>query len=417
MTAVADKTDLGVLDTKGEQVFVGLLPSGAKAVMVKYRPQIQVSCVMPPKDFSVSYGGRRSRRKKSVELTTPTLLMSSTLHDMPNASNYNRIQGDYTLWAMDTTRNDAIWVKPYLLANVWERGSICFGALRPVSLRQAYNYYWASSFNADLFRVRKHVCTKKSHVYSWHVGCLCDGSQTAHKCDCPKITHHKHRGCGCTTVAASKSCRGKCADDPRGRGANCACCKAIKKVQEAANKVALATGKKKPLGVRALNKLAVKDNESYPDCGCTWRHKRNCSCVTGSCDCECMCDCCQKKCSHPSCDCICCKNTCECPCRCSPADRFASHMKNYHTAIMPDQKWLPRTNLFCGEKYWAAPKGSTGLLVTDNRALLKQIPRQFWKKGKNGEAMLIALATKTSEGWEFESGYKFSLPDHSVLIK
>lgn len=410
-----DKVDLGRLDLKGEQVFVGLLPSGADAVMVKYRPMLQISCVMPPKDFNVSFAaGRaygRNRRKKIVELTTPTLLMSCGLYEAPNPNNFSRVQGEYSLWVLDTERKNAIYVKPYLLANVWERGSICFGSLRPISLRQAYNYYWASGFNNELYRNQKHICVKKSHKYNWHRGCLCDGSMRNHVCSCPRTTHHKHTACGCTTVGASKKCRGSCGRDPE-----CVCCKAIKKVQKEAQTQAK-DRKKKKLGVRALAKLAIKDNEPYPDCGCGWRHKRGCACPKGACDCECKCGCCQKTCNHPVCDCACCKNECNCQCNCTSADKFMFHMANYHAMLMPKQRWRSRTEFFCGESYWASPKSSTGILISNSKRLLKQIPRQYWRKDQNGHALVVALATRTNEGWEFESGYHFSLNHSSVVIK
>jgi len=86
---------------------------------------------------------------------------------------------------------------------------------------------------------------------------------------------------------------------------------------------------------------------------------------------------------------------------------------------MPNQKWKDRTDLFCGTRFWAAPEAGTGVILSNDKVLLRQIPKKFWRKDKNGHALLIALAKKKPEGgWFFESGgFTFELPDGNVMAR
>jgi hypothetical protein len=91
----------------------------------------------------------------------------------------------------------------------------------------------------------------------------------------------------------------------------------------------------------------------------------------------------------------------------------------YHEKLMPKQKWVNRTDLFCGTKFWAAPKAGHGVIMSNNKMLLRRVPRKFWRKDKNDQAVVIALANRKPEGgWSFESGgFTFSLPDENVVAR
>lgn len=418
--AVAEKTaetlqdtssnDLGVLSIGGKQVFVSLMPSQANAMMVKYEPEIQVSCVIPPQEFEVEYGHRRDYRSRTkTEITTPTLIMSCGYGDVPTTRNYASLGRNYTLWAINTDKLNKIYAKAYVFANVYQNGSVCFGTLYPKSLRQAYNQYWTSSFNNDLFR-EKHTCDIKIHRYSYHNGHSCDPSYKEHTCECSKTTFHRHRGCGCTTVAGSKKCKGSCGNE---FSASCDCCVAIN-----AKKAAL-QAENPNISSRALNKASTVEGIPYPGCGCSFRHKRGCSCGKNRCDCNCLCPCCQKNCNHSNCECSCCKNTCSCSCNCTDSDKFKKHIVSYHADRLPAQKWVDRTSLFCGTKFWASPKGAMGVLICNERLLLNQVPRKFWKKDKNGHPVIIAAANFKDGIWTFECGpnLSFSMREANVLAK
>jgi len=415
------KLDLGMLPLGNRQVFVSLIPSQAESVIVKYQPEVQVSCVIPPQDIVAMYGyGRGANRKKPLNITTPHLIMSCGYGDVPNPRTYMRVMRPYTFWAIDTSRNDEIWTKPYLFSNVWTNGKVCFGGLKPSSLRQAYNTFWSSGFNGELYREEqgiKHICSKKVHNYRHHRGHSCDPTKKQHSCACSKTTFHRHNrsdgqrgGCGCTSVTASKSCKGACqyAEETR-----CDCCNAIKARQQAALQ-ADAT-----LGTRKLAKLATTDNLPYPGCGCTFRHKRGCGCGKNTCNCPCQCACCTATCNHGNCQCSCCKNECSCSCRCNIETIYQTHLETYHDVQIKNQKWVKRSQVFCGSRFWAAPQGADGVLLSNERLLLNAIPRKYWRKDQNGNALVIALANRRTDGaWEFESGgFTFQLSPQNVVSK
>jgi hypothetical protein len=85
---------------------------------------------------------------------------------------------------------------------------------------------------------------------------------------------------------------------------------------------------------------------------------------------------------------------------------------------MPSQPWTDRTSLFCGTKFWASPKGPSGVLVCNDKVLLNQIPRKYWRKDGNDQAMVVATAERRDGMWHFESGgFTFSLRENNTLTK
>lgn len=401
------KVDLGELGLGDKRIFVSLLPTQAESVMVKYDPEIQISCVIPPQELKICYAAKRHLAKKYKDINIPTLIMSCGYTDVPSTKNYvERISG-YTLWAIDTAQKERIYAKSYVFANVWTNGNICFGALHPKSLRQAYNQYWSSNFNDDLFR-EQHVCNLKNHQYFSHRGHRCNPFFKSHICDCPKVTFHKHLGCGCTAVGTSKKCKGSCSSE---FGSTCDCCIAINNVFDTARQV------DPNISPRKLAKLDVVEDEPYPGCGCNFRHKRGCACRKNTCNCECLCPCCTSTCTHEECRCSCCRNSCGCQCSCSIQERFEKHINDYHEITLPSKAWDDRTNFFCGVKFWASSDAPTGVLVTDDPLLLKQIPRKYWR-ARAGRPLLIAAASYKDGGWTFYSkAFKFSLKEGNILVK
>ena len=398
--------ELGRLKLGRTKVIVSLLPSQTSSVMIKYQPQIQIACVIPPQTFEVAYSDKVSARKK-LEIETPTLMMGCEYGDIPNMRNMKAMK-TYNLWTIDTTRKDKIYAKAYTFSNVWENGKVCFGGLKPSSLRQAYNQFWNSGFNHDLLRSETHICDNKRHDWIYHRGHKCDPTKKDHQCACPKVTFHKHRGCGCTTVVKSKKCKGGCGSQ---FSEMCDCCVAINQRLEAAKQENLNISQKE------LNKLiTMEGTDPYPGCGCTFRHKRGCRCAKNTCECTCYCACCTEACDHGECTCRCCKDTCNCRCNCTAAQRLDSHVKHYHDRILPKKRWSDRTNAFCGTKFWASPEGSTGILITNDRTLLNLIPRRYWRKDNNGHALVIASAHHKGDYWLFKSGgFTFELDESYVL--
>lgn len=99
--------------------------------------------------------------------------------------------------------------------------------------------------------------------------------------------------------------------------------------------------------------------------------------------------------------------------------QFACFIQNYTEKVLPNESWSLATNNICGDKYWAAPNGADGVLLTANKSLLSKVPKKFWRKDKNGDAFLVSLANRSEDksAWNFESGgFKFSLKADSVVI-
>lgn len=382
------KTNLGKLGLGRNAVFVSLLPTGTTAIVVSYSPNVILSCAVMPNEFDIEYSVVGVAKKDRLRVKTPHLFMGLAYNDVP-FSTYPSVKNQCNLWALNIDRTDGIYVKPYRLANVWETGGVCFGNLAPVSLRQAFNYYWTSLFNDDI--PVPHICKNKKHSYEWHNGCLCDESAKNHECDCLKVTFHKHAGCGCITVKKSIKCskNKKCLN-----ASQCICCLAIEKLHKQNPKE-----KRKAVALRVL-----APGETFPYCGCSWRHLRHCPCKKNKCLCKCECLCCNKKCNHQECECSCCRNTCACPCKCSKKQRLLQQFTSYNEDIFNFGRWENATKLVCGDKYWASPKGAEGVLISRNRALLNVIPRKFWRSSKIFGPMVIALANRNSRGWYFESG-------------
>jgi len=414
-TKINEQTELGKIDIS-TPIYVSLIPTIANSVIVKYDPDIQISCVIPPRDYEVTFNIKHSKVRKNINVKAPSLIMSCGYKDVPTPLTYKNVAHGYGLYVIDESKKAEIWAKPYLLANVWEHGNICFGSLLPGSLRQAFNYYWTSGFNADLLR-SPHRCDKKLHHYDYHVGCQCLKQKT-HQCDCNNEIFHNHYGCGCNTVAKSKKCKGTCGkESATSENKTCTCCIAI----TAALKKIL---KEKPGLSKTKIAALIKNPESgvgkitYPGCGCSSRHKKSCDCRLRKCNCPCSCECCLKTCSHQLCSCACCKGKCNCGCNCSELQKLTAHLTNYHDIQLKEQKWSNYTATFCGMKFWAAPKGADGVLVSNNRQLINNIPRKYWRKDRLGQPLIICLANKDADKWKFESGgYAFSMDEKYVITK
>lgn len=394
--------DLGLISS--DLIYVNLLPSSTTSIIVKYQPGIQVSCVLSPKEHTINFGNTRRSSKTKIKIDAPTLIMSCSYSNIAHIG--APTFGTYYLNSLNTEKNNRVFAKAFQLANIYQDGRICFGTLKPQSMRIAFNYYWTSNFNAELFRY-PHRCRKQVHGYRGHIGCECTDDIEHVACNCPRITFHNHIGCGCTSVTNSVKCRGKCDEN------TCVCCQAINRVlQEKASQVG-----KTVSTLRRKKANCIVENEPFPYCGCDWRHKRGCACKKGICNCECKCPCCLETCNCPECKCRCCLETCNCPCRCNPSKMFEHHLKYYCEETKKDE-WEDKTAFICGKKYWGSPKGAEGIIISKNRKLLRSIPKKYWRKSYTDEPIIIALANKVDREWHFESGnYKFRIPERLVLAR
>jgi len=92
-----------------------------------------------------------------------------------------------------------------------------------------------------------------------------------------------------------------------------------------------------------------------------------------------------------------------------------SYIKSYHDTVFMDQPWDDYTGLVCGSKFWAAPKGADAVLFSDNKWLLQQVPKKYWKRNVDNYPFIVALAIKKDGYWEFDGGqFKFSLSESNI---
>lgn len=348
----------------------------------------------------VAYGGEKGTHALDADRATiqaPTLALSMVYEDVPSLRSMTRIPvKEVKIFAFNDRRKDGAYVKPFNFPNVWDHGAICFGDLSPQNLREAYNTFWASTFNDDLGLRAVDTCEGTQHDYpSTHQGCICTGEAVEHKCSCSTETFHRHYGCGCYTVKASKKCRGSC-----GFRSYCACCLAIK-----TRRAELWTTLGRDLTKREESRAAVIDGEPYPGCYCTYRHKRGCPCGSYRCDCPCKCQCCTKTCSHDvSCLCWCCRGLCRCFCACcSMSDLLQRCLSS--GGVRETDPWTNRADFFCGTKYLGSEGSVDAILISRSRDLLSRIPRQY-HRSFNGSACIVALGHRLNQDdlWHFDGG-------------
>lgn len=163
----------GSLDvpTAAKRGRVYFLPKNSKELIITYTSDnvcLSVICPAHQKTISTTYVTNSGRICSGrVQLEVPELCIT---HHFKNKSFglYARIDGILT---------------PYMLANVYEYGIICFGDVfdrEPRDLRQAWNYYWESPFNDEnslFYDYHKEHCAGVSkHTYAGHdalPNCIC----------------------------------------------------------------------------------------------------------------------------------------------------------------------------------------------------------------------------------------------------
>jgi len=94
-------------------------------------------------------------------------------------------------------------------------------------------------------------------------------------------------------------------------------------------------------------------------------------------------------------------------------------MEHYSTKILPKKTWQHKTAEYCGTEFWAAPRGADGIVLTSEKSIIKQIPKQFHRADADGQPFIVALANQSEDGktWCCESGnYEFQLDASKVTI-
>lgn len=165
--------NLGLLKVKKtSSLFVGLLPTKYKSVIVSYDRNLnsaknndryysslhnspyRISCLIPPETHNVqmrketyNYDYDRDPKDegklKSVKHHSDNTLLSIEYPDIPKGEVCKQV----SIFIINSKTKDAIEAAPYLLPNVTD-GYICFGSVgTPKDLRSAHTLFWNSPFN------------------------------------------------------------------------------------------------------------------------------------------------------------------------------------------------------------------------------------------------------------------------------
>ena len=158
--------------------WIYLLPSNTQSILVQYSPKWKISCVLPEKQrrihfkFHVCNDVACQDYDNTFNIKTPTLVMSHSM--IPPWVKSTKQNSYFDLYALDNTKKEHLYTAPYRLANVYESGKICFGAVSAndiASLRKANNLFWSSPFNLDncpLVRQHQLNCGAVEHHYEEH---------------------------------------------------------------------------------------------------------------------------------------------------------------------------------------------------------------------------------------------------------
>lgn len=158
--------ELGELSLKNE-LYVLPLPSASKAIIVSYGHEIRISCVIPARTYEIAVNNwRRVRQKKKRTIKSPTLLMMASYADIPDVATTHTYKRYFKIYALNNKVKDSVWAAPYMLSNVNSSGSICFGTLRPINLREAYNYFWSAPFNDHLLGQERYLVDEDTRHFN-----------------------------------------------------------------------------------------------------------------------------------------------------------------------------------------------------------------------------------------------------------
>jgi hypothetical protein len=183
--------DLGTITGGRKKHYVIPLPTTCKAVVVSYDNLIKVSCVLPPEKRTIrvsngevdpddfyDYKNEPEELKElieeaytSVEVNCPSLLLCTNYRDIPAYGYVKRLIDGHSIFCLNDEVKTHIEAAPYIISNVYKNGNICFGAnATPDSPRKAFNIFWNSPFNDELYGESGRVGTSdlESFIKNYH---------------------------------------------------------------------------------------------------------------------------------------------------------------------------------------------------------------------------------------------------------
>ena len=274
----AQAENLGTLDLGNNKIYVVALPTASNKIVVNYGDSsIKVSCALPAKEHKIMYRSDGDYDQQTAKIKAPPILFIGEYCDIPA----DHTVLNFYIFGLNTRCPNIIYGAPYMLANVYSSGRICFGSFRPKNLRAAYNQFWTTPFNSELIEE------------SFSLVGYPDDYDPDDYYDEDEVSKH----------------------------------------------------------------FFTIDNHDLD-----------------------------------------------------------TYIEESYQEIYKEQPWEDLTSFVCGRRFWASPRGAPGVLVSNNRTLLKKIPRKYWRQYR-GSPLFIARATKTKKGWNFFSGtVKFSLPEKNIAL-
>lgn len=177
--------DLGLLKLGTSKIFVNRIPKKTSAIVVNYKNSenfYRISCVIPPHSYLIHISERSEWDEDDDEevdtskfkIDSPTLLFTAEYATLPKPTVGFQFHTMFSIFALNTAQEDNIVTKPYMLANTYPDGSICMGNFNPITILKAFNTYWGSAFNDELFdHIRGEVPDYKpvdmyTHLLNFH---------------------------------------------------------------------------------------------------------------------------------------------------------------------------------------------------------------------------------------------------------
>lgn len=145
--------DLGMLKAGTRKIQLVALPTSAISIVVNYSShEMRISCAIPAEKQSITirYGGHTGTQVSKHSFKTLPTILTAEYSDFPKYGKNKQPIKQFYLFTHNAKVKSFISAAPYLISNVYKNGRICFGKLKPSNLREAYNYFWNSTFNNEL---------------------------------------------------------------------------------------------------------------------------------------------------------------------------------------------------------------------------------------------------------------------------
>jgi hypothetical protein len=114
------------------------------------------------------------------------------------------------------------------------------------------------------------------------------------------------------------------------------------------------------------------------------------------------------------CRCECCINICGCNCPCSLTEEFFSWISNYDKQL---GQYIKKNSFFCGKKYFACPKPTEAIFLSNNKKLFEKVPKTNWRRDYKNTNVVIGVASKNYNNWEIDLGsFQFKMNQDTVRI-